>query len=469
MTTDRLTPPAEEIPERLTLPAEEIRRLGYRVVDAFADHVSAMREAPPATCASIDDFHHRVDEAPPEQPTDPDLVLDIAIELVRDHINHPDHPRNFARVPSPSNPIGVLGDMLATAMNAGAMSASGHPGPTALELLVLRWLAELLGLPSETDGVLLSGGSVSSLTAFATARHALLGAHDPSAVVYLSDQTHASMARGLRVLGFAEDRLRVLDSDDAYRLPIAGLLRAIEADRAAGLRPFCVIATAGTTNTGTVDPLVAIADVARENGIWFHVDGAFGAPAALTPAGRALLTGIERADSVTLDPHKWLFTPYETGVLLVTRPGALELTFAVAPEYLRDTTGEVNFRDRGPQLTRGTRALKVWMTLKTFGIANLRDAIARGIELAELAEATLRDTPGWEVVTPAQLAVVTFAHELVPAGEIVARATADGYCSPSSTVLRGRSVVRLCTINPRTTEAEIVETIARLTALAQRR
>jgi aromatic-L-amino-acid decarboxylase len=453
-------------PDRLTLPAEEVRRLGYRVIDAYVDHLTGIREIAPSASAGFDAFQPLVNEPAPEGPADPDAVLDLAVSALSTYMNHSDHPRNFARVPSPSNAMGVLGDMLATAMNAAAMSASGHPGPTALELVVLEWLTAELGLPPETDGVLLSGGSVSSLTAFATARHVMFGEHDASAVVYLSDQTHSSMARGLRVLGFTDDRIRTLPTDDAFRLPIGALTAAVEADRAAGLRPFMVVATAGTTNTGAVDPLLEIADVAAANDLWFHVDGAFGAPAAFTPGGREILAGIERADSVTLDPHKWLFSPYETGVLLVSRPGALDATFAVAPEYLRDTAGDVNFRDRGPQLTRGTRAVKLWMMLKTFGLGATRDAIARGIELAEVAEAALRATPGWEIVTPAQLAVVTFAHESMEAGEIVARATAEGYSAPSSTVLRGRSVVRLCTINPRTSDAEMVESIARLSALA---
>lgn len=455
-------------PEPLSLSPEEIRRLGYRVVDELVDHVAGIRERAPMPSSTIDELLERLGEPPPERPSDPDGVLATAIEIVREHSAHLDHPRNFARVPSPSNPVAALGSMLATAMNAGAMSGIAHPGPTAIELLVLRWLAELLGLPPETEGVLVTGGSVSSLTALAAARHALLGGPDPRAVAYISDQTHVSIARALRILGFAEDRIRVVQSDADFRMPVQGLATAIAEDRASGLRPFCVVATAGTTNTGAVDPLIEISDIAREHEMWMHVDGAFGGPAALTTPGRALLAGIERADSLALDPHKWLFAPFETGALLVTHPGALKAMFAVSPEYLRESSGPVNFRDRGPQLSRSPRALKLWMTFKTFGFAQIRDAIERGIELAELAEETLRATPGWEVVTPAQLAVVTFAHERVPASELMRLASDDGYCTPSTTVLRGRSVMRLCMINPRTTDAEVVETIERLTALAAR-
>ncbi len=248
--------------EPLSLPPEELRRLGYRVVDTFVEHLSGLRDRAPATVAPIEEFLARVREPAPEDPADPDAVLGVAVEAPWVHMHHPDHPRNFARVPGPSNGFGALGDMLATGLNAIVMSSKGSPGPTALEIVVLEWLAQMVGLPPETDGVLLSGGSVSSLTAFATARHALLGEHDPSAVVYLSDQTHTSMARAFRVLGLASHRIRILPTDEDFRMPLAGLEAAVTADRAAGLRPFCVVASAGTTNTGSVDPLPQIADLA---------------------------------------------------------------------------------------------------------------------------------------------------------------------------------------------------------------
>lgn len=454
-------------PEALSLTPAEIRRLGYEVVDVIADHWGAVRDERPAAAGTLAEVDALLREPLPAGPSDPGAVLRLAVQALLGFMNHADHPLNFARVPGPSNPVGVLGDMLVTGLNATAMSAAGHPGATAFELLVLDWLAELIGFPSGGEGVLLSGGSVSSLTAFAVARHAKLGHHDPAAVAYLSEQTHTSMARALRVLGFADDRVRTLPIDDGFRLQPDVLDDAAKADRAAGLRPFCVVATAGTTNTGAVDPLGALADVAADHGIWLHVDGSYGAPAAITPRGAELLSGIERADSLTLDPHKWLFTPYEIGVLLVREPGALSSTFHVSPEYLRDLlAGGINLRDRGPQLTRSTRAVKLWMTLKTFGADAIRAGVEHGILLAERAEARLRATPGWRIVTPAQMAVVTFAHERVPAGELVARADADGRVAPSSTLLRGDSVLRLCTINPRTSFDEIEFVVDRLTELA---
>jgi glutamate/tyrosine decarboxylase-like PLP-dependent enzyme len=460
-------------PEPLSLPPEELRRLGYRVVDLIVDSRATLRDRPPVVTGQRADLEALLREPPPRGPGDVDAALDLAAHAVLGHMQRGDHPRYFARVPGPSNPVGALGDALAGGMNAIATSWAGGSGPTTLELVVLDWLAQLLGLPAATEGVLVSGGSMASLTAFATARAARPGrggpGHDPDAVVYCSDQTHSSLPRALRILGFAPDRVRILPTDDALRLPPATVAAAVARDRAAGLRPFLLVATAGTTNTGAVDPLDAHADLAAAEGLWLHVDGAYGAPAALTPAGARQLRGLGRADSLSVDPHKWLFAPYEVGALLVREPGALARAFTMEPEYLRDTvTDEPSLRDRSPQLTRTTRALKLWLTIKAFGTDAIADGIARGIALAERAEARLRATPGWEIVTPAQLAVVTFAHARVDATQLAARAVADGYAAPSSTILRGRSVLRLCTINPRTTDAEIDATVARLTELATR-
>jgi glutamate/tyrosine decarboxylase-like PLP-dependent enzyme len=247
---------------------------------------------------------------------------------------------------------------------------------------------------------------------------------------------------------------------------------AIALDRAAGLTPFVVVGTAGTTSTGSVDLLPDLADLTHREDLWFHVDGAYGAPARLTPGGRDLLTGIDRADSLVLDPHKWLFQPYEAGCVLVRHPGLLERAFALDPgAYLRDSSGGVvEFRDRSPQLTRGSRALKLWLSLRVFGLDAFRAAIARGIELAELAEQTLRERDGWEVVSPARLAIVCFRRTGASDAETdsMVRATvADGYTAPSTTVLEGRTVARLCTINPRTTNQDIVGTIERLERFAR--
>jgi glutamate/tyrosine decarboxylase-like PLP-dependent enzyme len=366
-------------------------------------------------------------------------------------MQHADHPRYFARVGSPSNAVAALGDALAAGFNAFAGSWGGGSGPSALELVVLDWLRGWVGLPEETEGILVSGGSVGSLTALTAAREAM----PPGARAWCSDQTHASVLRALRLLGIEHE---VLPSDAAFRLPVERI----------GSEPAILVATAGTTNTGAVDPLGALADLAEAGGHWLHVDAAYGGPAVLTERGAALLAGIERADSVVLDPHKWLFQPYEIGSVLVRRPGALERAFTMFPEYLRDVGvagDEVAFRDRGPQLSRGSRAIKLWLSLQVFGVDAFRAAVDRGIDLAERAQERIAATPGFEVVTPASLGIVCFRVPGDP-DALVARALADGYVAPSTTVLRGETVLRFCTINPRTTDRELDRSVARLAELA---
>jgi aromatic-L-amino-acid/L-tryptophan decarboxylase len=316
-------------------------------------------------------------------------------------------------------------------------------------------------MPAGSEGLITSGGSVASLTALVAAREARGG----GGVVYLSDQAHVSILRDLRVMG--ESEVRVLRSDDAFRLSVSSVAAAVAADREAGLTPFAVVGNAGTTNTGAVDPLDELADLCAAEGLWFHVDGAYGAAAVLTEPGRAVLAGIERADSLVIDPHKWLFQPYEAGAVLVREPGLLERTFTLSGEYLRDTFGgEVNFRDRGIQLTRGTRALKLWLSVNVFGLDAFRAAVAHGIALAEHAEAVLRSRPGWEVVTPASLGIVCFTRVDADDSVISTETLLEGYAAPSTTVLRGQTVLRLCTINPRTTFDEIEETIDRMERVA---
>jgi glutamate/tyrosine decarboxylase-like PLP-dependent enzyme len=341
------------------------------------------------------------------------------------------------------------------------------------ELVALDWLREVCRLPAAAEGVLVSGGSVGTIVALAAARTARLGGRPRAeAVVYASDQAHASVTRALDVLGFAPEQLRRLESDAGFRLRVTDLRRAVQADIAAGRRPFCVVASAGTTSTGAVDPLGELADLCAEHGLWLHVDGAYGAPAMLSARGRELLAGLERADSLVLDPHKWLFQPYEIGCVLVREAGLLERTFTLDGVYLRDVGGgEAEFRNRSLQLTRGGRALKLWLSLRTFGLAAFRAAIEHGMALAEHAEAVLRARPGWEVVSPAQLAIVCFRRDGDDAlqSAIAAAMVRDGFAVPSTTELGGRAALRLCTINPRTTHADIEQTIERMEAVADQK
>ena len=453
------------VPEPLSLPPEEMRRLGYLVVDRIVEHVERLPELPPIRPADAGALRAALGGPPPERPGDADRALELLFEQVLPFGQHGDHPRFFARIGSPSNYVSVLADTVAAGFNVFTGSWAGGAGAATVELVVVDWLRELCGLPV-ADGAMVSGGSVGTITALAAARTARLGGRPRAdAVVYLSDQSHASNTRALDLLGFAPDQVRRLPSDGGFRLAPAAVLEAVRADRAAGRRPFCVVATAGTTSSGAVDPLAELADLCLEHGLWLHVDGAYGAAAALCPAGRDALRGIERADSLVLDPHKWLFQPYELGCVLVREPGLLERTFALDAEYLRDTTGgEVNFRDRSLQLTRGGRALKLWLSLRVFGLAAFRDAVEHGIALAEHAESLLAARRGWEVVTPAQLGIVCFrrAGDDELQSRIAEAMARDGYAVPSTTVLGGRVALRLCTINPRTTFEDVERTIERM-------
>jgi aromatic-L-amino-acid decarboxylase len=449
----------------LGLPEAEMRRLGYWVVDQVVEHFQSGHQRPAVQTATPVELRAALGGEVPSEPGDPLAAMQLLVDVALANMQHGDHPRYFSRVPGPASYAGVLGEWLGTGFNAIAASWKGGSGPATVELVVLDWLRELLGMPEGSEGVLASGGSLANTTAMAAARRA-----DGDGVAYLSDQTHSSIARGLLAMGFAPETVRVIGTGDDLRLTADLVAAELAGDRAAGRRPGFVVATAGTTNTGAVDDLVGLADLCAAEGMWFHVDGAYGAPAALCDRGRSALTGIDRADSLVLDPHKWLFQPYDVGCLLVRRPGVLDATFHMTPEYLLDVRGEtaeVDFRNRSLELSRRSRALKIWLTFHTYGLERIAAAIEHGILLAESAERMLADDARFELVTPAQLGIVTFALRGASHEQHTARAEAlgrSGYAAVTTTRLHRRSVLRLCTINPRTGEDEVAATLERLAA-----
>lgn len=466
-------------PEKLQLDPEEMRALGYLVVDTLVNHFARAADGVAGRMGSRPALEALFSEPPPEHGAEPQALVRRLRETVFDTMLHVDHPRFFAFVPSPGNFVGVMADTLASGFNAFLGTWFSGSGPSQIELVTLDWLRQLCGLPKTAGGLFVSGGSVANLTALAAARHLHLGDEIAGAVAYCSDQTHSSVERALRVLGFAPAQIRTLPADDQFRLPLAALEREVAADRARGLRPFCIIANAGTTNTGAVNPLPELAGFCREQRLWLHADGAYGAAAVLCDQGRRLLEGLGQVDSLSLDPHKWLFQPFEIGCVLLRHGRQLEDTFRILPEYLRDAhrLQEVNFCDCGIQLTRNFRALKLWLSLKTFGLEAFRGAIARGFHLAETAERRLRACPVWEVITPAQMAILCFRY--APEGrtpqdldainqQLAAEMMEGGFAILASTTLRGRTVLRLCTINPRTSEEDLRQTIGRLEGIGQK-
>jgi len=473
-----ITIPSTDVDPTLSLDPEQFRRIGYDAIDAIVARAAGLRDGPVARPATRAELEERLREPLPEQPTDLAEVMDTALRHVLGNGIQIDHPRFFGFVPGPGNPVSTLADVLVagSATFAGAWQAS--PGATMIELLVLDWLREICDLPAGTEGLLVSGGSMANLTGLAVALQEQAGTERHRATVYLSDQTHTSVLRALRLLGLERHHIRMLPTDDRQRLVVDEVRAAVAADRAAGRLPACVVATAGTTGTGAVDPLAELHWLCEDEALWLHVDGAYGAAAMLSPRGRAELPGLGLADSLSIDPHKWLFQPLEVGCLLVRDGAALQRTFSVTAPILKAATpalGEVNFADRGVQLTRATRALKLWMSLKAYGAAAFRGAVEHGLALAEHAETVLDLDPRFEVVTPAHLGIVTFraiapgagaeAVEAVNAA-LPSLAMRDGFTYASTTQVDGATVLRLCTINPRTTPEDVERSIAHIADLA---
>jgi glutamate/tyrosine decarboxylase-like PLP-dependent enzyme len=454
-------------PDPLELDAEEMRRLGYRAVDILVDRIAGLHKRPAWRGATRAEMEERLREPPPEEPADPDELLRSLQEDVLAFAGHHDHPRFFGFVPSCPTWPGVLGDFFASGANVFAGTWLQSAGPSTAELVVIDWFRRWLGWPPETSGILVSGGSQANLTALACAREAVPGASSERAVVYLSGEGHSSVTRAVHVLGFGDEQVRLVPVDDLHRIQADGLDAAIRADVAAGKQPFAAVANAGSTNTGAVDPLDEIAAVCAKHRVWLHVDAAYGGFAVLTERGQEALRGLERADSATLDPHKWLYQPYEAGCVLVREGTRLGEAFHIVPDYLQDTHvggREVNFADRGIQLTRSARALKLWLSLKYFGVGAFRAAIDRSLDVAAHAQAVVEGTDELELVSPAMLGVVCFRRTLPGAGELetaarnaelVERLRESGEGLVSSTRVGERYALRICVLNHRSGEGDV--------------
>jgi glutamate/tyrosine decarboxylase-like PLP-dependent enzyme len=410
-----------------------------------------------------------------------DEVVDEMLNDVYAHRARMNHPRCFAFIPTPASPLSWIGEMLTAAHNPFAGSWLQSSGPSVIERKLVDFLCARLGFPPSAGGLFVSGGSMANLTALTVARDQKLAPENrTSALVYVSTQTHSSVAKGLKIIGFLDHQIRRIEVDKAFRLSEKHLLEVIEQDRAAGLTPFAVVASAGTTNTGSIDPLTAIADTCQSYNLWMHVDGAFGASIAMSTTHAWQLSGIERADSVSWDAHKWLFQTYGCGAILLRNRQHLLQSFHTRPEYLQDAQTDdetFNFWDFGPELTRPARALKLWLTLQVLGLRAIGDAIDHGVQLAQWAEDEVRKLEDWQIVSPAQLAIVNF--RFAPSGctpeaidalnvGIARRAMAEGFAGVLTTRLNGLTVLRICALHPDATEWDMRETVRRLSGYAQR-
>ncbi|WP_190811254.1 aminotransferase class V-fold PLP-dependent enzyme [Flagellimonas sp. S3867] len=469
-------------PSKLELSSEDMKTYGYQVVDAIVEHFDSQKNKLPVAMGSREEMDSLFLEEAPEKGTSPDKVIDFVLEKVMTNSTDMSHPKSYSFVPGPSNYVSVMADTLATGFNIFSGGWVASPAAAELEIITIQWLLKIFGFPQKKGGgIFTSGGSMANLTAITTARKVKCGEDFSKAVIYLSDQAHSSNIKAIQVLGFKKEQIRIIPTDIEFKFAINKLKNCIAKDRLEGLHPFCLIATSGTTNTGTVDQLSDLAKICKKEDIWFHIDGAYGAAAILSPKGKQLMKGIEKADSLTVDPHKWFFQPYEMGCLLVRNHKHLSHTFTEKPEYLRDiegNTSEINFYDHGIQLTRRFRALKFYMSIKTFGLQEFRNAISYNIDLAEEVESILRKSGKWEVVFPATLAVINFRYN--PIGKKYSQKKLDEinqYISEKvvssrkallvTTILHSQIVLRMCLINPRTTLDDVKETLALCEGFAQ--
>jgi glutamate/tyrosine decarboxylase-like PLP-dependent enzyme len=393
------------------------------------------------------------------------------------HAREP-HPGFLAYVPSCPTFPALLGDWMATGYNFFAGVWPVAAGPNQIEMVVLEWIREWMGLPPGASGLLTSGGSAANMTAVVAARHAAVekGGDIRKLTVYTTAQAHSSVVRAAWIAGISRDNVRTVEMDERFRMKPDSLRKKVSDDLAAGDQPFMVAASAGTTNTGSVDPIDEIADICRESSLWLHVDAAYAGFAALTEEGRALLGRLERADSITLDPHKWLFVPFECGCLMVREPSRLSDAFRIAPEYLKDVEPgeeEVNFADRGVQLTRYSRALKIWVSVNYFGTSAIAAAIQDAMERARLLESLVAASPDFEILSGAQFGIVCFRAHPAGAAEdqlddlnerINARVVDGGRFLISSTRLNGHFSLRMCTLGYRTTHDDIRELFSTIQA-----
>lgn len=460
----KMTSPSRA-PAELMLSDGEMRALGERLINFVIDWHQGAATAPVGKMGERTALERSLAADFSSAGRSIDEVWKQVIEVFVPHALRIDHPRFFAFVPGPNNFVSVVADTLAAACNFFAGSWIGGSAPAQLETNTIRWLCEACGLPDSAGGHFVSGGSHASLTALLIAREEKLSGPLEKGTAYCSDQTHAAVVRAFRILGIPGANVRVLPSDEDFRLSVAAVRASIADDRSRGLQPFCVVANAGTTSTAAVDPIEELAALSRAENLWLHVDGAYGASAALQV--KWLKRQISCADSLALDPHKWLFQPLEIGCVLVRDAALLPKHFSMHADYFDNLGAGRSYLEEGMQLTRAARALKLWMSLQVFGVDAFRAAIARGIEIAEYVESSVRRSAVLQVVTAAHLGIVTFrAHGQDSAAlmGICNQLRESGFAMLSTTKLKGETVLRMCTINPRTTDQDIDATLARIEA-----
>jgi aromatic-L-amino-acid decarboxylase len=467
-------------PDLGDMPADEFRAALHRAADLIADYRAGVEDMRISPDVAPGDITSNFPTTPPETSVSIDEIFGDFQKLILPGIVHWGHPSFLGYFGSTTNAPGILGEMIAAALNVSAMTWRTSPAATELEAVVLDWLRQMLGLPEDFMGVVYDTASVAILHALAAAREGLKieararglsGRPEvPPLRVYASDQAHSSIEKAAIMLGLGERNVRRIESDASYSMNTTALRRAIEDDLHDGLLPLAVVATVGTTSTTSVDPVEEIAALCREHHLWLHVDAAYGGAMALLPEGRHLMRGVSEADSVVVNPHKWLFVPLDFSALYVRKPELLRATFSLVPEYLRGDAeqAERNYMDYGVQLGRRFRALKAWMVFRSFGRRGLVARIREHIRLARLFASWLETDSHFEVLTTVTMGVVCFRarpeEAELPDEELndfnrrlVEALNATGEVYLTHTLLRGQVAMRLAVGNVLTTEHHLAQ------------
>jgi len=466
---------------------EEFRQAGERVIDWIARYLDSLDERPVLAQVEPGEVRAGLPDEPPRRGEPLDAILADLDRVILPGITHWNHPAFFAYFGITGSAPGILGELLCAALNVNAMLWRTSPAATELEEVTLDWLRQMLGLPDGWEGVIMDTASVSSMVAIAAARQAVPGldarrkglsgrAHAPRLRLYISDQTHSSVEKGAITLGIGQENVVKIPSDASFRMRPDALEAAIQADLSTGCQPFFVCATVGTTSTTSVDPVPAIAAIARRYNLWLHVDGAYGGMAAIVPEKRDVLAGVEAADSLVVNPHKWLFTPIDLSAFYSPRLEVVRQAFSLVPEYLRTTeadAGQVkNYMDYGVQLGRRFRALKLWMVIRTYGQEGLAARIREHIRLGQQFAAWVDAAPNFERLAPTPFSTVCFrAHPPSLNDEaalnrlnesLLEAVNQTGEVFMSHTKLGGKYTLRLAIGNIRTEERHVARTWALL-------
>ena len=446
--------------------SDELRDWGNSVIQLMADYYNELRDRTVYRHTSSREIRDRLDATLPTKGAGLDELLKVFRETIIPFSRQNAHPRMFGYVQSPGTPLAAFADLLASTLNANLTVWRSAPAPVELERLTIDWIRQILGFNPGAGGLFVSGGSMANLAAIAAARQAKNFSPGPLRM-YASSETHFSIAKAAALLGIGRQNVQDVAVDERFKIRVDDLVARITADLEAGHVPFCVIANAGTVNTGAVDPLAEIREVANRFQLWMHVDGSYGAFAVLAESARKLFAGIEQADSIALDPHKWLYLPVDVGCVIYRSPEIARAAFAHEAEYTRIIGEKADeafaFWDYGPELSRRFRALKVWMLLKGVGLESLSEAIENNLACARYFESMVRESDDFEMIAPVELSIFCFRHvpiqlrsesdETIDAfnERLLVALQRDGSSYLSNATLGGRFALRGCVLNYRTT------------------